>query len=324
MLLSYVMGWGEDHSPRIAGNAMLNDKAIENSNVKLIPNVTYSDIAPLSQMDIIMPKNIRKGDKLPLIIWTHGGGFIAGDKRHKNPYLAQIAEKGFIVANINYALAPGNQYPTPILQELEAAKFIKRNKMNLPVDFFQIIIGGDSAGAQIASQFAAMHTNKKLINDMQLKPVFKRNEIKAVILFGGLYNMQTVRATKFPRIETFMESYTGEKHWEKNFKPIEQLSTTANITPHYPPTFLTVGDADPFDSQAKELVAVLKKNNVPYEHSFFNKTHHLKHQYQFHMDLKESQVTYNKLMMFLGNYTSQSPYTTESMNTEEVKLPKLK
>lgn len=322
MLLSIVMGWNINDNPRASQNALISDKAIENQNVKLIQNVTYSDIAPLSQMDIIMPTRIKKGDKLPLIMWTHGGGFIAGDKRHKNPYLAQIAEKGFIVANINYALAPANQYPTPILQELDAAKYLKKNKLNLPIDFNQIIIGGDSAGAQIASQFAAMHTNRQLMNDMQQRPVFKSTQLKGVVLFGGLYNMQTVRATKFPRIEKFMTSYTGEKHWEKKFKPIEQLSTTANVTKRYPPTFLTVGDADPFESQAFEMVKVLKKNNVPYTHSFFDGSYGLKHQYQFHMDLKASKITYKKLMMFLGNYTSQSPYSSNTEKNEHIQIPK--
>ncbi|MCE4955964.1 alpha/beta hydrolase [Macrococcus caseolyticus] len=322
MLLSVIFGWHQTDQPRIGENALLSDKAIENPNVKMIPNVTYSDIAPMSQMDIIMPRNIRKGDKLPLIIWTHGGGFIAGDKRHKNPYLAQIAEKGFIVANMNYALAPNNKYPTPILQELAAAKFLKKNQLNLPVDLSQIIIGGDSAGAQIASQFAAIHTNQQLMHDMQLTRVFNPKHIRAVVLFGGLYNMQTVRATKFPRIELFMESYTGEKHWEKDFKPIRQLSTTENITRHYPPTFLTVGDSDPFDSQAIEMVNVLKAHNVPHETSFFDGTHQLRHQYQFHMDLKEARLTYRKLMMFLGNHTTQSPYSSNTTKTEFIQKPK--
>ncbi len=35
----------------------------------------------------------------------------------------------------------------------QATQFIKENKMNLPIDFNQVIIGGDSAGAQLASQF---------------------------------------------------------------------------------------------------------------------------------------------------------------------------
>lgn len=76
--------------------------------------------------------------------------------------------------------------------------FMKQNKFNLPIDFSQIIIGGDSAGAQIASQFVALQTNKALRDDMQESAVFSKTSIKGVILFGGLYDMHTVRDTKFP------------------------------------------------------------------------------------------------------------------------------
>lgn len=299
--------------------------ALPYNNVKMYRNVKYSNIE-MSQMDILMPKKIKKGDKLPLIIWTHGGGFIAGDKHHKNPYLAQIAEKGFIVANMNYALAPNQKYPTPIKQQVLASQFLKKNKLNLPIDFKQVVIGGDSAGAQLASQFAAIQTNEDLRSQMKLPQSFKPSEIRAVVLFGGLFNMNTVRATKFPRIELFMSSYTGEKQWEKRFKPIRQMNTTEQITKDYPPTFLTVGDADPFVSQNKEMVHSLKEKNIPVMTSFFDGSHHLKHQYQFHLDLPESKLTFKKVMMFLGHYTNQSPYNHQGKeeNVESVVFKKKK
>lgn len=290
--------------------AQVSDAALQNEDVKVYYNQTYSDI-PGSQLDILMPEKIKKGDKLPLIIWTHGGGFIAGDKKHKNPYLAQLAEKGFIIANMNYALAPEYQYPTPIKQQAAASQFLMENSLELPIDENQIIIGGDSAGAQLASQFAAIQTNDKLRKTMEIKQSFTKEQLKAVILFGGFYDMKTVRATKFPRIKLFMESYTGEAEWEKNFVPINQMSTIRHVTKDYPPTFLTVGDADPFDSQARELVQVFKAKGVPFQTSFFDGTHNLRHQYQFHMELKESQLTYQKLLMFLGRYTKQAPYAQQ-------------
>ncbi|TDM12269.1 alpha/beta hydrolase [Macrococcus lamae] len=285
----------------------ITDAALQKKNVKIYHNIVYSKLSG-SQLDILMPAKIKKGDKLPLIIWTHGGGYIAGDKKYKNPYLAQLAEKGFIIANINYALAPEYQYPTPIKQQAAASQYMLKNKLNLPIDKNQIIIGGDSAGAQLASQFAAIQTNDKLSETMNMKPSFKKEQLKAVILFGGFYNMKTVRATNFPRIKLFMQSYTGEANWEKDFVPINQMSTTRHVTKDYPPTFLTVGDADPFDSQARELVTVLQKYNIPYKTSFFDSSHQLRHQYQFHMALPESQLTYKKLLMFLRRYTNQTPY----------------
>lgn len=287
------------------------DSIKNSSNVRIYHDIKYDEL-PDSRMDIIMPLKVKKGDKLPLILWTHGGGFIGGDKRYKNPYLSQLAEKGFIVANMNYALAPQYKYPIPIMQQAAAAHFLKNNQLHLPIDMNQIIIGGDSAGAQLASQFAAVQTNRSLRKAMNIEQSFTRQQLKAVILFGGLYDMKTVRATHFPRIKLFMESYTGETQWEKDFVPINQLSTTRNVTKDYPPVFLTVGDADPFVTQADELIAVLKHQHVPYTTSLFSKQHRLRHQYQFHMQLKESQLTYKRLLMFLGTYTSQNPYQSNT------------
>ena len=309
MVFSLVFGWYKKENPALNHDTVFDELGVA-MNVKLISDVQYGKGAPNSEMDIIMPKKIKAEDKLPLIIWTHGGGYIAGDKKHKNAYLARIAERGFIIANMNYALAPAHQYPVPLIQEKQAAQFMKRNTFHLPIDFNQIIIGGDSAGAQIAAQFAALQTNELLRKEMQEEAIFTPGDIKGVILFGGLYDMDTVRATKFPLIEDFMESYTGEKYWERDFKQIDQMSITQQVTGKYPPTFLTVGDADPFESQAKELLKVLQENQVPTSTSFFDGSHRLRHQYQFHMNLKESQITYDKVIKFLSTFTDQSLYNT--------------
>lgn len=309
MAFALIFGWYKQENPTLNHDTVFDELGVA-MNVKLISDVQYGKGAPNSEMDIIMPKKIKSGDKLPLIIWTHGGGYIAGDKKHKNAYLARIAERGFIIANMNYALAPAHQYPIPLIQEKQAAQFMKRNTFHLPIDFNQIIIGGDSAGAQIAAQFAALQTNELLRKEMQEEAVFASDDIKGVILFGGLYDMNTVRATKFPRIEDFMESYTGEKYWERDFKQIDQMSITQQVTGKYPPTFLTVGDADPFESQAKELLKVLQENQVPNSTSFFDGSHRLRHQYQFHMNLNESQITYDKVIKFLSTFTDQALYNT--------------
>ncbi len=40
---------------------------------------------------------------------------------------------------------------------------------------------------------------------MKFDQSFKPSQIKGAILFGGFYNMQTVRETEFPRIQLFMQ-----------------------------------------------------------------------------------------------------------------------
>lgn len=54
--------------------------------------------------------------------------------------LANIVERGYVVVNVNYALAPEYQYPTPLIQMDKAVAFIKANQNKLPVDMNQVVL----------------------------------------------------------------------------------------------------------------------------------------------------------------------------------------
>ncbi|ARJ51203.1 alpha/beta hydrolase [Staphylococcus lutrae] len=298
--------------------------SIQNKNVSAIENITYMEGLPNSQLDILMPKHVNANEKLPVIFWVHGGGFIAGDKQYKNPLLAQIAEHGYVVVNINYALAPEYRYPTPLIQMDHAVRFIKQNERNLPINLNEVVIGGDSAGAQISSQYTAMQTNTPLRKEMDFAQQFSPNQIKAAMFFGGFYDMKTVRATEFPRIDLFMKSYTGVENWETRFKNITEMSTKNQLTAQFPATYLSVGDADPFMSQNVAFANALEKKDIVVERFFFDGTHHLKHQYQFHLNKPESKENIQQMLHFLSRNTSNTQVntkTSEGAHTEIVLNP---
>lgn len=99
--------------------------------------------------------------------------------------LSQIVEQGYVVVNVNYALAPNYKYPTPLIQFDDAIQFIKHNKDRFPIDLDQVVIGGDSAGAQLTSQYVAMQTNSSLRSEMGFEQRFTPSQIKGAIFFGG-------------------------------------------------------------------------------------------------------------------------------------------
>lgn len=301
----------QQHTQQVKERVQVNNK-----NVNAFTNITYSKGWANSRLDILTPTDLEKDNKLPVIFWMHGGGYIAGDKQYKNPLLAKIAEQGYIVVNINYALAPDFKYPSQLHQIDQAVQFIKRNKHELPIDFDQVIFGGDSAGAQMSSQYTAMQTNKSLRNEMHFKQRFDNDQIKAAIFFGGFYDMKTVRQTEFPRIQLFMQSYTGERNWDQQFKNISQMSTINQVTKNYPPTYLSVGDADPFYSQNIAFKKKLEEEDVPVDDLFYDGTHHLRHQYQFHLELPESKQNMKDVLGFLSRNTSSSGVETKVNNED--------
>lgn len=265
-------------------------------NLEIDNDITYkSSILNNNKLDIYYPRNVNK--KIPVIMWIHGGGYIANSKETVKNYMMALADKGFVVVNIDYALAPKYKYPSQITQCNEALKYVWDNIENFNGDRENIFIGGDSAGAQMASQLGAIISNEKLSEEMNLRPSISNDALKGIILFCGLYDMDNVRATKFPGIQTYMQCLTGVKNFEQ-YERIDELSTIKNITPNYPSTFISVGDVDPFLNQGKDLAASLRDMGIKVTSKFFE-NRNLWHEYQFKFSLPEAQETFKSVVDFL-------------------------
>lgn len=114
--------------------------------VQVEKDLCYNSNYKEGKLDIIKPKEFD--GYLPVIFWVHGGAFLGGDKSDITEYAVQIASKGYIVVNMNYDLAPGSQYPTPLYQVKEAYQFIEQKAEEYGMDRNRLYFAGDSAGAQ--------------------------------------------------------------------------------------------------------------------------------------------------------------------------------
>ena len=271
--------------------------AVIEENVLAAENLIYSDLED-SVLDIYYPKTIEKA--LPVILWIHGGGYIGGTKDMRKNYGMALANAGYVVANIDYALAPKQLYPGPIIQANEALEYLQVNAAQYGGDMSRIFIGGDSAGAQISSQLAATITNPALASAVSINPAIDPGALRGTILFCGLYNMETVRATAYPRIDLFLNTYTGTERFE-DFGRINELSTVGHVTAAYPPAFISAGDADLLASQSVELADTLKAKGIAVDEVFFEGSGKgLGHQYQFTLHTEEAQATFEKTLAFLS------------------------
>jgi acetyl esterase/lipase len=258
--------------------------------------------APLAHLDIYTP-DAPAGTPRPVILWVHGGGFISSSAAAVADYAILLAHAGYTVASLDYSLAPGARYPIPVRQGNAALRYLRANAGRFGGDPGRIVLGGDSAGAQIASQLAAVQTDPALARSMGLTPAVPRRALRGVVLFCGLYDMRTVAGTGFPALRTYLWAYTGVRDWT-SYPAINQLSTTRHITSAYPPTFLTAGDADPFRFQATELASVLNRDAVPLTTLFWAGTKdRLGHEYQFDFARPQARTAFQRVLGFLATTT---------------------
>ncbi len=275
--------------------------------VKIEKDIEYPSKFTSNRLDIYSP--IDDNGPVPTILWIHGGGYVGGDKSDIGKWATIVSAEGYTVISINYALAPDVHYPTPLIQTGEAYEFIKQNPGRFPAaDIHRLIIGGDSAGAQLASQFIALQTNPELAGSMQIKPVVPREDLHGVILYCGPYDLRGLHDSGTWLGQFFVRqmgwSYFGVRNW-RDISQAAQASTPGNVTAAYPPTFITDGNVASFEPDAKKLELALKEKGV-YVDSLYYPIEHgkLGHEYQFDYSLPESMEAYRRTLAFLKKITT--------------------
>ena len=88
------------------------------------------------------------------VLQVHGGGWQTGQRfvsLDQSLTATDLVRAGFVVASIDYRLAPQKKWPDQIIDVLCAARFLHANAAQLGIDPNRIAAWGDSAGAQLVS-----------------------------------------------------------------------------------------------------------------------------------------------------------------------------
>ncbi len=264
-------------------------------------DASYESAFPNGTLDLY---TARSSEPLPLVVYAHGGYYVGGDKSSLTDYCRTLASYGYIVANLNYELAPEGQYPTQLLQVNEAIAYLIKYADAFGIDPSRIFIGGDSAGGHLASQMGLYYTDADFSRKTGGTPAISAEQLRGVLLLCGYYNTETVRATRFPMIADSIWILTGEKQFEGT-EVSARMNTVAQVSPAYPPAFLACGDQDPFLSQAQELIVALAKNGV--ESSAYlpeSKEESLGHEFQIQLDTAAGKEALRRVVQFLADHST--------------------
>jgi acetyl esterase/lipase len=197
-------------------------------------------------LDVAYPASVT--GRLPLVLWVHGGGWVGGSKNELVGWVKLIAHGGFVVAAANYARAPEHRYPTPPRQMMQALQHMQGDADRFHIDPDRIVIAGDSAGAQIAAQLAAMVTTPGYADTIGVTPTVTPAQLRGLVLACGPYDRALFRQAGTPAGRRFIEAVLWAYSGQRNFDDDPVFSTwsvTDHLSPAFPPALLTVGNADP-------------------------------------------------------------------------------
>lgn len=101
-------------------------------------------------LDVYTPM-VESDRLLPVIFWIHGGGWQAGDKSDVGLKPQVTTERGFVFVSTNYRLLPEVTMDVLIDDVARSLGWVHRNIAKHGGDPQRIIVGGHSAGAQLAA-----------------------------------------------------------------------------------------------------------------------------------------------------------------------------
>ena len=159
------------------------------AKMKIFENVTYASKSPTQRLDIYMPKGVVKP---PLLIWTHGGGFVIGDedfmKFDESAKLLEVLIKnGVAVASVNYRLAGEALFPAAGIDTKSAIRFLRANASKYGYNPNKFATGGDSAGSYLALMAAITGDQSSLFDDPTDPNIKTSAAVSAVLdLFGNV------------------------------------------------------------------------------------------------------------------------------------------
>lgn len=249
-----------------SGDKSKHEKQNPPQNIEIISDIAYIDDGNYyHKLDVMYPNNISENDKLPVIIDIHGGGWMYGDKGLNENYCRALADRGYVVFDINYRLVPDVNVNEQIKDVMSALKWIGENINNYPCDRENIMLTGDSAGGMLAS-YASV-----LLQSEELRDIFDTEsadiKLTALVLTSPVSYMKDGGWFSVYTKPLWGKNYKNSKTY--NYMDFDEILPFSN---EMPPTYLITSSGDTLaEKQTIQLYELLKKNGVSCELANYGK-----------------------------------------------------
>ena len=224
-------------------------------------------------LDVYAPANAKN---LPVVFWIHGGGWTGGDKSSVSHKPRVFMERGFVFVSTNYRLWPKVEMGTLIGDVAKAVGWVHEHIAEYGGDPRRILIGGHSAGAQLAAILCTdqRHLQAEGVSFDVLKGCIPVDgdtfDIPAIIEVAETRQ----RAHGFPPPKDgHRVKFGNDPAKDRDFSAVTHIAKGKGIPPFL---ILYVAHHPDNTAQARRLGAALKEAGVPVRLFGATDTHHVK------------------------------------------------
>jgi acetyl esterase/lipase len=212
------------------------------------------------------PRKLRKANGLaPCLVFFHGGGWVIGNLDSHDVVCRMLAHEGeLIVISVDYRLAPEHKFPAAADDAITATKWIAANAKQLGIDAGRLLVGGDSAGGNLAAVVALAARDgdgPKLAGQVLIYPA-----TDFAMKHPSHSEPETSILLTHSVIKWFCNHYLNGTadldHWKAS---PARAKTFAGL----PPAYVLTAGADPLRDEGAEYAARLKEAGVPMTYRHF-------------------------------------------------------
>jgi acetyl esterase len=214
---------------------------------------------------IYTPKTLRTKDGLaPCLVFFHGGGWVIGNLETHDVVCRKLAHEGeLIVISVDYRLAPEHKFPAAVDDAIAATSWIAANAKQLGIDASRLIVGGDSAGGNLAA-VVALHARDnggpKIAAQMLVYPGTEMERTHP-----SHREPETSILLTHSVIGWFVNHYIGDADITDWRASPARAKTLAGL----PPAYVLTAGADPLRDEGDEYAVRLKDAGVAVAYKHF-------------------------------------------------------
>jgi acetyl esterase len=194
---------------------------------------------------IYYPSEPSWADPVPALLYFHSGGYVVGSLKSAEGVCRMLAaDARCAVVSVDYRLAPEYRFPCAVNDAIDALCWLHREAPSLAIDTRRLAIGGESAGATLATVCAvyARDANIPLALQMLIYPgLSARTDTDAHRRYGEGYfvSLRTIHWIH----QTYLASADDLSDWR--FAPLDGEHNAPSSWTDLAPAWIASAECDP-------------------------------------------------------------------------------
>jgi acetyl esterase len=199
------------------------------------------------------------------LVFFHGGGWVIGNLDSHDVVCRTLAHEGeLIVIAVDYRLSPEHKFPAAVEDAIASTQWISDNALALDIDATRLVVGGDSAGGNLAAVVAISARDAggpKLAGQVLIYP---GTDFR--MTHPSHHEPETSILLTHSVIRWFRDHYLNGPADVDDWRA--SPARVANLA-GLPPTYLLTAGADPLRDEGEEFAGRLKAAGVPVTYRTF-------------------------------------------------------